>query len=288
MAFNRSYANIVKEDHSKAERQLFDLVRSGKSSELNSFLSNRRYARSLLTSMWTHVSTKDHLSLLMIAASVGDDMIVRELLSHSPNIAKLVELRGQMHSVNGDLVNNVTALWCALDRAHFIVARTLIEIGKANVNHGPLHPLLIDAVIRGRLDIVRFLVDNDYADIDQTKRNDEHGCNSLIESVACGHTSIVEYLIGKNAKLELKTSTDGNTALAVAAIKGNLALVQFLHMAGASLSERNHANKTPIRLAAENEHFNVMDYFLEQDHDDVVFNDLELGVASHTGRLRYF
>ncbi|CAF3431714.1 unnamed protein product [Rotaria sp. Silwood2] len=208
-------------------------------------------------------------------------MIVREILSHSPNIVKIVELRGRMHSSDGDLVNNVTALWCALDRAHFTVAHTLIDIGKANVNHGSLHPLLIDAVIRGRLDIVHFLVDNDYADINQTKTNDEHGCSNLIESVTYGHTSIVEDLIRKNAKLELKTSTDGNTALAVAAIKGNLELVQFLYMAGASLSIRNHANKTPIRLAAENEHFNVVDYFLEQDHDAAVFNDLELAVASH-------
>ncbi|CAF1321665.1 unnamed protein product [Rotaria sordida] len=208
-------------------------------------------------------------------------MIVRQILSHTPNVVTTIELRGRVHSVNGDLIDNVTALWCALDRAHFTVARTLIDVGKANVNHGPRHPLLIDAVIRGRLDIVRFLIDNDYADVNQTKTNDEYGCNSLIVSVTYGHTSVVEYLIGKNAELESKTSVDGNTALAVAATKGNLESVRLLCMSGASLTTKTHTDKTPLRLAAENGHFNVMEYLLEQNHHDAIFNDLEFAVASH-------
>ncbi|CAF1225817.1 unnamed protein product [Didymodactylos carnosus] len=125
----------------------------------------------------------------------------------------MVELEGRMHSINGDLVNNVTALRCALGRAHFPVASTLIDVGRANINHGPVHPLLLDAVIRGRLDIVDLLIENGYADVNQTKTNDENRRNSLIVSVMYGHTSIVEYLIKRNAELESKTHVDGNTAL---------------------------------------------------------------------------
>jgi ankyrin repeat protein len=181
----------------------------------------------------------------MIATLHGHDTIVRKILSHSLDKTKTIELEGRTHSVNGDLVNKVTALWCALDRAHFNVARTLIDLGKANVNHGPLHPLLIDATIRGRLDIIQFLIENDYTDVNQTKTNDE------------------------------------NTALAVAAMKGHLELVRVLSMAGASSRTINHAKKTPIVLAAENNKFDVMNYLLEHDHNNASFDDLELVAASH-------
>jgi ankyrin repeat protein len=281
MALTTSYATMVKKGRSDILSQLFELVRDGKSSELNECLNDRPYTCSLLTSMWTRASEKEYLSLLMIAALHGHEMVVREILLHSPNIEKMVELKGRMHSVNGDLVNNVTALWCALDRAHFSVARTLIDVGKANINHGPVHPILLDAVIRGRLDIVHFLIENGYAGVNETKTNDENKCNSLIASVLYGHTSIAEYLIKKNAELESKTDVDGNTALAIAVIKGNLELVRILGMAGASSTVRNHADKTPIKLAAENNQLDVVSFLIEHTHDDAVFNDLELAVASH-------
>ncbi|CAF4748531.1 unnamed protein product [Rotaria sp. Silwood1] len=157
-----------------------------------------------------------------IAALNGHDMVVREIISRSANKAKLVELEGRVHSISGDLVDKVTALWCALDRAHFSVAHTLINLGKADVNHGPLHPLLVDATIKGRLDIVEFLVENGSADINQTKTNDENKSSSLIVAASHDHTQIIEYLLKKNVELESKTCVDENTALAVAAMEGHL------------------------------------------------------------------
>ncbi|CAF1495001.1 unnamed protein product [Rotaria sp. Silwood1] len=157
-----------------------------------------------------------------IAALNGHDMVVREIISRSANKAKLIELEGRVHSISGDLVDKVTALWCALDRAHFSVAHTLINLGKADVNHGPLHPLLVDATIKGRLDIVEFLVENGSADINQTKTNDENKSSSLIVAASHDHTQIIEYLLKKNVELESKTCVDENTALAVAAMEGHL------------------------------------------------------------------
>ncbi|CAF1465932.1 unnamed protein product [Adineta ricciae] len=279
MAFSISFANVLKEDYASIKNQLIALVRSGKSAELHAFLRDRKSSRSLLTSIFTNASTKDYLSLLMMAVTTGNDVIVRQILLRSLNMAETVQLRGRIHSVDGTFVDNVTALWCALDRAHFTVARTLIEVGKANVNHGPIHPLLIDAVIRGRLDIVRFLVENEYADINEVKTKDQVECNSSILATMIGQSEMAKYSMKNNAQLEAKMSLGGNTALAVAAINGNLELVRWLCMAGASLTTYNDAKKTPIVLAAENEYFDIVGYFLEQDHREAVFDDLELAAA---------
>ncbi|CAF1114056.1 unnamed protein product [Rotaria sordida] len=152
---------------------------------------------------------------------------------------------------------------------------------KADVNHGPLHPLLIDATIRGRLDIVEFLVENDYVDINQTKTNDENKSSSLIVAANHGHTQIVNYLIEKNAELESKTYIDENTALAVAAIKGHLESVRLLYKSGASSNVENHEKKTRIVLAAENNQLDVVNFLLEHNHDRTTLDDLDLAVASH-------
>ena len=281
IAQTRTYSSVVIEKPSTIQSELFKLIRHGKSNELNTYLSERRYARSLLTLISTNPSNNACLSLLMIAACHGHDLVVRELLTHSPDRTKMVELKGRLHSVSGDLVNNVTALWCALDRAHYSVARILIDEGEANINHGPHHPLLIDATIRGRLDIVHFFVENGYADINQTKSSDENQSTSLIVSASHGHTQIVDYLIKKNAELESRTCIDENTALAVAALEGHLESVRLLCMAGASSRVRNHAKKTPIVLAAENNKLEVVNFLLEQNHDNATFDDLELSIASH-------
>lgn len=245
IAHTRTYSSVVIEKPSTIQLQLFDLIRRGRSSKLNAYLHDRQYARSLLISMYTNPLNNECLSLLMVAVLHGHDMVVREILSHSPDKAKTVELEGRIHSVSGDLVDKVTALWCALDRAHFPIARTLIDLGGANINHGPLHSLLIDASSRGRLDIVHFLIENGYADVNQTTINDE------------------------------------NTALAVAAMEGHLELVKLLCIVGVSSSSRNHAKKTPIMLAAENNKLDVVNFLLEHNHNNATFNDLELSVALH-------
>lgn len=281
MSLTTSYATILKENRWTVQKQLVTLVRSGYSNELDEFLSDRPYARNLLGTLWIDAVTKEHLSLLMVAAIAGEERIVRGILTHSSALEKMVQLRGRVRSAEGDIVESATALWCAFDRAHFNVARTLINEGNANVNQGPRHPLLIDAIIRGRLDIVRFLIDNNYADLNQAQTNDKYTCTSLIVSVIHDQTSIVEFLIGKGAALEWKSPIDGNTALVVAVSMGNLKLVQLLCEAGASLTVRNHATQTPVTLAAEQERFDLLEFIFAYRHDDLIFNDLELAIAAH-------
>ncbi|CAF3480721.1 unnamed protein product [Rotaria sp. Silwood1] len=161
----------------------------------------------------------------MLASLHGYDAVVRVLLAHCSADINQTELKGRVHSINGDLVHNATALWCALDRAHYVVAKSLLDLGKANVNNGPCHPLLIDAIIRERFDIVCFLVENSYADVNETVTNNQSKCSSLMVAAAKGNTQIMTYLIEKGAKLDYRTCIHENTPLAVAVIEGHLAPV---------------------------------------------------------------
>ncbi|CAF3922084.1 unnamed protein product [Rotaria sp. Silwood2] len=114
----------------------------------------------------------EYFSLLMLAALNGHDEVVRIMLTHTLANKKQIEQEGCAFDINNYLTRNVTALRCALDRGHFHVARTLIDFGGADVNHGLRGPLLIDATIRRRFDIVHYLVENGYADVNRAVTND--------------------------------------------------------------------------------------------------------------------
>jgi ankyrin repeat protein len=221
--------------------------------------------------MLLHRRSDQCVSLLMLAALYGKDEMVRVILSHSSDVNNLVELQGNVFRINGTLVRNATALWCACDRGHYTVARTLIELGGAKIDHGPRYPLLIDAVIVGRLDTVRFLIENGYANVNNTGDNESYKLNSLIMAVIYGHTQIVAFLLEKGSKFDYTTPSSSNTPLGYAAIKGHLDIIRLLCSAGACSSIKNKNGQTPLMLAAKYERMHVIDYLLEQ-------NDIETGI----------
>ena len=226
------------------------------------------------------------LTLLMLAALYGYGEIVRVILSHSSHPRNLVELSGSVTGIDGNLVNNATALWCACDRGHYTVARTLIDEGNANVRHGPRNPLLIDAILNDRLDTIQFLIENGYVDINSTRQRDLPNYNSLILAASRGQTKIVSYLVGKGAEIDYKTRVN-DTALGCAAMHGHLDTVKFLCTAGALANIKNHNGETPLILAFENGHTNIVDYLLDLTNNELSIEDLELVacsfiVSSHT------
>jgi ankyrin repeat protein len=220
-----------------------------------------------------------NFNLLMLAALYGHDVVVRVILSHSSNVKNLVELFGSVQSIDGNLEICVTALWCACDRGHYTVARTLIELGNARVYYGPRNPLLIDAIINERFDTIQFLIENGYVDIDRTKERDHPNYNSLVLSAARGQTKIVAYLIEKGAEIDYKTQVN-DTALGCAAMHGHLDTVQFLCSAGASTNIKNNNGESPLILAFENGHSHIVDYLLDLTSNELCIEELELIACS--------
>lgn len=247
--------------------------------ELDARLQRHPNADDIL--MYFHRIHDQTLTLVMLAAQYGKDEMIRVMFSHSSDVKKLVELPGNSYRTNGTLTKNVTALWCACDRGSYTVARTLIELGGAKVEHGPRYPLIIDAVIAGRLDTVRFLVENNYASIDNAGNSSNNRLNNLTMAVIYGHTPIVAFLLEKGSKFDYTTPTSSNTPLGCAAIKGHLDIVRLLCTAGACPTLKNRSGQTPLMLAARYDRMHVVEYFLEHTQDvETDIHQLELVACS--------
>jgi ankyrin repeat protein len=237
------------------------------------------------TLQYLYQRDNERVNLLMLAALFGHDAVVRVILSNSSNTKNLVELSGSVNGINGKLVSHVTALWCACDRGHYTLARTLVDVGKAYVNNGPRNPLLIDAVINDRFDTIQFLIENNYVDINRIKERNHPNYNSLMLSAARGQTKIVAYLVEKGADIDYKTRSN-DTALGCAAMQGHLDTVQFLCSAGASTNIKNNNGETPLILAFENDHSHVVDYLLDLTSNELCIEELELVACSFIVPMR--
>jgi len=219
------------------------------------------------------------VSLLMLAAQHGFDRVIRILISHSSNVKHLVNMHGNIIDLNGNLVSHVSALWCACDRGYFDVARTLIEHGGANVHSTSRNPILISAIVDERYDIIEFLIENNYSDMNQTIEKERPFYNGLMISAAHGQINIVRYLLSKGANVDF-TSSSNFTALACAASEGHLEIIELLCAAGASTNVKTNNNETPLILAFENDHLDIVDYLFDQTKDDLCLDEIELVACS--------
>ncbi|CAF3292955.1 unnamed protein product [Rotaria socialis] len=216
--------------------ELYTLVRDGLTDQLLSQLTNLSNRTEYLTSVnW---NGQEQLSLLMVAALHGHEDIVRILFEHCEPEYQ-VEFEGTIILDNQTILEGVTALYCACYRAKFAVARLLIETGRANTNHStldePYHPLLIHATRMNRLDIVQFLIENNYAD----------GAH-------------VDYYCKKNYKSKF------STPLTLAVHDGNLELVQILFNAGADTNVKIKSDDALLAVAVKLEHWPIIQFLLEQ------------------------
>ncbi|CAF3395735.1 unnamed protein product [Rotaria socialis] len=273
----RSYSSTEREDPSIIN-ELYELVFHNQPEELKFYLQSKP---DIISYIFTHIHRSDveHYSFLMLASLRGYDAIVDILLQHCPNCINQIALQGHVYGVNGVLIKNATALWCALDRGHFTIAKTLIDLGKANADDGTSTPFLIEAVFRERLDIVQFLVENDYVDINGTVTRDRNKYTSLIAAASLNNTQILTYIIEKGAELDYRTYAHDDTALTTAIKRGHLASVKLLCSAGASCGTANRFGDTPLILAIKNDHVDIVDTLVEHTHDDIAFNFLERNAA---------
>lgn len=260
------------------DEELYKIVCQGDlSNELDARLKSMTDVDQVL--QYFYQDDDQRVNLLMLAALNGHDAVIRVLLSHSSNVENLVELAGNVTGIDGNSVAYVTALWCACDRGHYTVARTLIEVGKASVYFGPRNSLLIDAIVNERFDTIQFLIENNYVDIDRTKEPDYPNYNSLMLSAARGQIKFVAYLLEKGARIDYTTRRN-DTALGCAAMRGHLDIVQLLCSAGASTDIKNRDGQTPLILAFENDHSNVANYFLALTKNELCIEELELLACS--------
>uniref|UniRef100_A0A663M2J3 Uncharacterized protein n=1 Tax=Athene cunicularia TaxID=194338 RepID=A0A663M2J3_ATHCN len=118
---------------------------------------------------------------------------------------------------------------------------------------------IFDAVAKGYL-----------SELEKTWRdNDIDALNSSSETLlhvatANGHLRIMEYLISKGAKIDVK-DRKGRTPLHRAAEKGHGDAVKVLLQRGAYMYSLDTEGKTPLHLAAQNNHVHIVRMLLKEE-----------------------
>ncbi|XP_009812042.2 CARD- and ANK-domain containing inflammasome adapter protein [Gavia stellata] len=118
---------------------------------------------------------------------------------------------------------------------------------------------IFDAVAKG-----------DLSELEKTlKDNDINALNSSSETLlhvaaAKGHLTIMEYLISKGAKTDVKDKK-GRTPLHRAAEKGHGDTVKVLLRCGAYVYSLDREGESPLHLAARNNHSHILKMFLKEE-----------------------
>jgi len=282
---------------------------------LNSLESDKlgRYLNAMINDHHLNV----HLTPLMIASAFGQDSIVRFLLEHYSHHCII---DAQNYSSNFDVdfgcynehFNKQTALWLAVKFKHLNVVRTLISLGKANVNHRAderfyetnWSPLGL-AFRSGQLEMVKYLIENG-ADLYNADKNDS---TCLMIASGYGHYDLVQYLLsldGSTNHLLNAINNKGSTALHEAANRRRyepreiavgrsfkscevadrtLDIVKLLLEQHQAKIVKDNDGSTPLTIAGIRENEELVKYFIENEKQSwyttsQVIDEFEL-IGSH-------
>ena len=260
-------------------RELVQLILNQSTSELDTRLKQLENPIQYLTLMKNH--EQHQISMLMLAAFFGYDDIVHTLLSHD-NTPDHVEVKGRVVISDQLTMHGATALYCACYQGHFTVAKILIEFGHANVNQDTYdlscYPLLLHAASINRRDVIDFLLDNKYADVNETKTFDTDKDTALAIAASEGHTSLVEYLIAKDADVNYYYQVKNKIyswAIASAVLNGHVDVVRLLCRAGAhAVLQNKHESASLLNTAVKQMQPVIIDFLL--DEFVCTIEDLEL------------
>jgi len=167
------------------------------------------------------------------------------------NVVRLLIYRG----VNIDFADeeDVTAVQLACCKGHYAIAELLIQNG-ADINRSSTHGAtpLYWGIKEGRRDIVTLLLEHG-AEIDSP--DPKQLITALMFAAAYGHSTILQDLLNRGAKIEAKCDRYsfeyGKTALGFAAARGHPDVVAMLVEAGADVNARGDDLRTPLIHAAE-------------------------------------
>ncbi len=152
-------------------------------------------------------------TLLMYAASNGNDALIDFLLRNRANVLK--------YNQYGD-----TALALAALRGYPAIVRRLLDAG-ADLT-GPGWSALHYAAFAGQLEVMRLLLARKL-DLDRRAPNRQ---TALMLAARHGHRQVVELLIEADADMDL-TDADGQSAMSLARKSGNTEIADYLKRQGA-------------------------------------------------------
>ena len=223
-------------------------------SDLLDLLENLN-AESRKATLETKIKDGDDLATpLVIAVRDGKLDFVKVLLRYEANIEARATIK-----IDGEAIEDCTALWVAAAKGHFEVVRLLIEQsaevdGRTSNNSTPLRAAAVD----GHLDIVRCLVENG-ADV-----NARNNFNSTPLMITChsGHLNVASYLVKHGANIKLQDD-DGRSCLHYASKRGHVQVVCELLALGAKQTQ-NRNRLTPLLEASNDCKIEMVEWFINR------------------------
>ena len=223
-------------------------------SDLLDLLENLN-AESRKATLETKIKDGDDLATpLVIAVRDGKLDFVKVLLRYEANIEARATIK-----IDGEAIEDCTALWVAAAKGHFDVVRLLIEQsaevdGRTSNNSTPLRAAAVD----GHLDIVRCLVENG-ADV-----NARNNFNSTPLMITChsGHLDVASYLVKHGANINLQDD-DGRSCLPYASKRGHVQVVCKLLALGAKQTQ-NRNRLTPLLEASNDCKIEMVEWFINR------------------------
>ena len=223
-------------------------------SDLLDLLENLN-AESRKATLETKIKDGDDLATpLVIAVRDGKLDFVKVLLRYEANIETRATIK-----IDGEAIEDCTALWVAAAKGHFDVVRLLIEQsaevdGRTSNNSTPLRAAAVD----GHLDIVRCLVENG-ADV-----NARNNFNSTPLMITChsGHLDVASYLVKHGANINLQDD-DGRSCLHYASKRGHVQVVCKLLALGAKQTQ-NRNRLTPLLEASNDCKIEMVEWFINR------------------------
>lgn len=177
-------------------------------------------------------------AFFMACENTDDPKLVRLLMAHGADVERKDK-------------DGLTPLMAAVMNGHCEVEKVLIEAGVNIEESNSFGMTALLYAINGGVEAARILLDVG-AKLEAKNENFNLGFHCTDE----GGNAVPEIMIRK-----------GNTVLHCAAAAGNAALAELLIKAGADVHARNGEGDTPIMLAAEGGHKNVIDVFLKVEDE---------------------
>jgi ankyrin repeat protein len=134
-------------------------------------------------------------------------------------------------------------------------------INALNGGKTPLH----DAVSKGQLTVVRFLLDNG-AQVNARSKSPFPGWTALHFAATSGNKAMIELLVASGADVNAVSDQNG-TALHIAARNGYQAVAQALLASGADVNAKDAAGATPLSAAVSGGHEGLIQLLLKNKAD---------------------